>query len=75
MMVSLYWETSILADLRNVTSRFSRRLTTFISDSKLSVIGLDDPVMANSNNTWHSSDFQCQSWIDYILVSESFMRD
>ena len=58
-----------------MTNRFSRRLTTFISDSKLSVIGLDDPVMANSNNTWHSSDFQCQSWIDYILVSESFKRE
>ena len=41
-------------DLPKGTSRFSRRLATFMSEFNLTAIGMDD-IKAN---TWHSSDFQ-----------------
>ena len=56
-------------DLRKARSRFSRRLATFMSKFNLTAIGMDD-IEANTKNTWHSSDFQTQSWIDYIIVSD-----
>ena len=44
-------------DLLKGTSRFSRRLATFMSEFNLTAIGMDD-IEANTKNTWHSSDFQ-----------------
>ena len=60
-------------DLRKGTSRSSRLLATFMSEFNLTAIGVDD-IEANTKNTWHSSDFQTQSWIDYIIVSDGLTK-
>ncbi|XP_062504975.1 uncharacterized protein LOC134181724 [Corticium candelabrum] len=33
-----------------------------------------DDIKANTKNTWHSLDFQTQSWIDYIIVSNALTK-
>ncbi len=60
-------------DLREARSRFSRRLAKFMSKFNLTAIGMDD-IKANTKNTWHSPDFQTQSWIDYIIVSDGLTK-
>lgn len=57
------------ADLRFLEGRFSAKLSSFVSDHKLSALGLDDN-SAWQWHTWHSHDFSSQSWIDYILTSQ-----
>ena len=44
-----------------------------MSEFNLTAIGMDD-IKANTKNTWHSSDFQTQSWIDYIIVSAGLTK-
>ena len=39
----------------------------------MTAIGMDD-IEANTKNAWHSSDFQTQSWIDYIVVSKRLTK-
>ena len=60
-------------DVRKGMKCFSRRLATFMSEFNLTAIGMNDTEV-NTKNTWHSSDFQTQSWIDYILVSEHLTK-
>ena len=62
------------ADLRSQNSRMSRQLASFISDWDLFTVGLNDPVLSSKASTWHRSDFGCQSWIDYFLVSGSLSK-
>ena len=33
-----------------------------------------DDIEENTKNTWHSSDFQTQLWIDYIIVSDGLTK-
>ena len=59
------------ADLRSQNSRMSRQLASFTSDWDLFTVGLNDLMLSSKASTWHRSDFGCQSWIDYFLISGS----
>ena len=56
------------ADLHRNESRFSARMSSFLSEYDLMVIRMEDAGTEN-RSTWHSYDMCRESWIDYICVS------
>ena len=62
------------ADLCQIKSRLARQLGTFVSESHLTVVGINDQARLDGLSTWHRSDFPAHSWIDYFVVSKSLER-
>ena len=46
-------------------------LNSFLICHNLTAVGLEDASATTAQNTWHSYDFRCESWIDHICVSQS----
>ena len=59
------------ADIRRSDRRFARLLNSFLICHNLTAVGLEDASATTVQNTWHSHDFRCESWIDHICVSQS----
>ena len=62
------------ADLCQMKSHSARQLGTFVAESNLTVVGINDQARLDDPSTWHRSDFSAHSWIDYFIVSKSLKR-
>ena len=56
-----------------IKSRFSASMSSFLSEYSLVVTGMENAGSMHIS-TWHSHDFCCESWIDYMCVA-SHLRD